>query len=106
MGVDYDHWIITTRGPLIPIKTIRDGTRSDKTEEEFVVEDFRMMKLNAKEVNILHCTLGRDEYNRVSGCSSAKEIWDLLTQTREVMSQKRQLRLNMPLRKYELFAMS
>lgn len=35
-----------------------------------------VVEINAKAKKILVCGIGPDEYNRVSSCTSAKEIWD------------------------------
>lgn len=80
---DYQLWLITLKGSLVPTKVKTHGTKVPKTEDEFDANHFRMMEKNAKAIKILYFGLGIDEYNRISGCSSAKEIWDSPTLAHE-----------------------
>ncbi|CAN0904963.1 hypothetical protein LINGRAHAP2_LOCUS23396 [Linum grandiflorum] len=36
------------------------------------------MQLNAKAINIFFCSLAEDEFNRISNCTTANEIWKTL----------------------------
>ncbi|KAI5668718.1 hypothetical protein M9H77_18571 [Catharanthus roseus] len=45
------------------------------------------MTLNFQAMNILSCALDASEYNRVSGCDSAHEMWKLLEVTHEGTNQ-------------------
>ncbi|XP_075099018.1 uncharacterized protein LOC142175909 [Nicotiana tabacum] len=82
---DYELWIILNRGPLIPTK---------QNEQD-----------NAKAKNILICGLGPNEYNRISACSNAKEIQDVLQTTHEGTNQVKRSRIELLMRYYELFSM-
>lgn len=61
--------------------------------------------MNAKVNKILICGLDSDEYNRISSCSNAKEIWDALQTTHEGTNQVKRSIIEMLMRKYELFSM-
>ena len=56
-------------------------------------------------MHILYCGLDANEYNRISACESAKEIWDKLVVTYEGTSQVRETKINMLVHQYELFKM-
>jgi len=100
---DYELWMIIQNGPLIPKKTLKNGSSVPKKYEEFNAEDFRMMEKNAKAKKLLYFGLGPDEYTRISKCESAKEIWDALQVAYEGTSQAKQSRIELLMRKYELF---
>ena len=64
-----------------------------------------MAQLNAKPVIVLYCALDVNEFNRISTCTSAKEIWDRLEVTHEGTNQVKESKINMLVHKYELFKM-
>ena len=65
--------------------------------------DKRMAQLNSKTINVLYCALGVNEFNRISICSSTKEIWNRLEVTREGTNQVKESKIYMLVHKYELF---
>ena len=62
-----------------------------------------MMQSNAKAMNILYCALDPNEYNRISTCELAKNIWDRLEVTHEGISQVKKSKINILVHNYELF---
>jgi len=46
-------------------------------------------------MNILHCALDVNEYNRIFCCESAKEIWDRLEVTYEGTCQVKEDKISM-----------
>ena len=102
---DYELWLIIKNGPLIPKKVTEDGKIIFKKTEEFNAEDFRMMEKNAKAKKLLYFSLGPNEYTRISECESAKKFWDALQVAHEGTSQVKQSRVELLMRKYELFEM-
>ncbi|XP_049365110.1 uncharacterized protein LOC125829940 [Solanum verrucosum] len=81
------------------------GTVLPKGRLELTPENKIALQNNAKAKNILICGLGPDEYNRISSCSTAKEIWDTLQTAHEGMSQMKKCKIDYLNRKYELFRM-
>ena len=81
-GFDYEFWEIICNGPLIPVKVVNDENGVEitihKKPSEFNDVDKKRMQLNAKAISILYCALDLSEFNRISACKSAKEIWDKL----------------------------
>ena len=102
---DYELWMLIKNGPLIPKATQADGKVIIKKPEEFDSDDYRMMEKNAKAKKLLYFGLGPDEYTRISECESAKEIWDALQIAHEGTNQVKQSRIELLMRKYELFEM-
>ena len=64
-----------------------------------------MAQLNAKAINALYCALSVNEFNRVSSCSSTKEILDRLEVIHEKTNQVKETKINMLVHKYKLFKM-
>ncbi|XP_059654776.1 uncharacterized protein LOC132301550 [Cornus florida] len=84
---------------------IVDTKRVPKIEEKWNTEDYKLTSLNAKAKVNLNCTISPSEYNRVSTCTTAKEIWDKLQITYEGTSQVRESRIDILMHQYELFHM-
>ena len=64
-----------------------------------------MTQLNAKAMNLLYCALDANEFNKILGYISVKEIWDKLEVTYEGTNQVKETRINMLVHRYELFQM-
>ncbi len=63
----------------------------------------KLIGLNCKAMSSLYCAFDPNEYNRVSGCDSAKEIWDKLEVTYERTNQVKESKMSMLVHEYELF---
>jgi hypothetical protein len=70
---DYHVWRVIAYGPHIPTKTV-EGATIIKLESEWNEADVKLIELNCKAMSSLYCALDPNEFNRVSGCDSAKEI--------------------------------
>ncbi|XP_057986532.1 uncharacterized protein LOC131171098 [Hevea brasiliensis] len=103
-SVDIEAWQRIVKGPEIPLELHADGYR-EKLEDEYNELDWKKVSSNAKALNILHCALDATEYNRISGCASAKEVWDKLEVTYEGTNQVKESKANRLVREYELFEM-
>ncbi|KAF3612283.1 hypothetical protein FXO38_36932 [Capsicum annuum] len=103
-GEDYELWDRITDGPSIPMKLV-DGEQVKKVRSEFTVDDLVALKKNTKAKNILFCGLGPAEYNIVSNCTTAKQIWDALVNAHEGTSQVRKFRIVILFTEYEDFKM-
>ncbi|GAV65850.1 LOW QUALITY PROTEIN: UBN2 domain-containing protein, partial [Cephalotus follicularis] len=102
-SLDYQLWHIIVNGPRMPTRTI-EGVISPKPENEYNDNDFRMLQLNSKAKHVLFCTVGPNEFNRISSCDSAKEMWDLEV-TYEGTNQVKESKISMLVHEYELFIM-
>ncbi|XP_070007952.1 uncharacterized protein [Nicotiana sylvestris] len=68
MAEDCELWDIIYDGPFVPIKTSGKYTKADK----------KALKKNARAEKILVYGLEPNEYDRISTCDTAKEIWEAL----------------------------
>ncbi|XP_075097977.1 uncharacterized protein LOC142175290 [Nicotiana tabacum] len=76
-----------------------------KTRKEYSDADWKSIEKNFRAKKILVCGNGPDEYNKISACQSAKEIWEVLQTTHERTTQVKQSKINMLTTEYELFRM-
>ncbi|GAV58529.1 UBN2 domain-containing protein [Cephalotus follicularis] len=61
---------------------------------------------NAKAKHIIICAINSSEFNRVSSCVSAKEMWDRLEVTYEGTNQVKEAKISMLVHDYEMFTMN
>ncbi|KAL7222786.1 hypothetical protein ACSBR1_024478 [Camellia fascicularis] len=104
-ATDYAMWIIVTKGSKLSTKLV-DNISVPKTEDECDERDHKLLQANAKAKLTLVCRLDSKEYNRISSCDSAKEIWDKLEVTYEGTNQVKESRIDMLVHSYELFKMN
>ncbi|XP_070028589.1 uncharacterized protein [Nicotiana sylvestris] len=71
-------------GPMVP-----------KDRKEYSDIDRKAVEKNYRAKKILVCGIGTDEYNRVSVCDAAKEIWEALQTTHEGTTQVKQSKIDM-----------
>ena len=103
---DYELWMLIVNGPYIPVKLTTNGKTVPKEPKEFNSYDFRKMEKNAKAKKLLYFGLGPDEYTRISEWETVKDIWNALQIAHEGTNQVKQSRIELLVRKYELFEMS
>ena len=70
---------------------------------QWTAEQKTVAQNNYKAMNILFCSLDRNEFNRVSVCKSAYEIWKTLQVTHEGTSKVKQTKISMLTNKFQLF---
>ncbi|GKV06312.1 hypothetical protein SLEP1_g18213 [Rubroshorea leprosula] len=70
-------WIMTMKGPYVPMKVVGES-EVPKEEVEWTNDDLVKIMINNKAINMLQCALNPTEFHRVSGCDTAKEMWDML----------------------------
>lgn len=104
LSTDYDVWQIVESGYHEPTITTADVTMT-KPKDKWDINDKKLYSLNAKAMNALYCSLTADEFNRVSSCVTAQEIWQTLETTHEGTSQVKEAKLEMLISKYENFEM-
>ncbi|GAV67540.1 hypothetical protein CFOL_v3_11045 [Cephalotus follicularis] len=71
-SLDYDLWDMIVFGLELPKEYI------SKPRIKYNEKEKEMLKLNAKAKHIIFCALSSNEFDRISSCESAKEIWDKL----------------------------
>ena len=81
---NYEIWDGVLDGPYVPMKTsTRVEALVPKLRNEWSESKVKKVQVNFKAINTLHCTLNPIEFNRISTCKTAKEIWDKLKVTHE-----------------------
>ena len=78
-------------GPFVP-KTMIDGKTIDKPWFEWSDHDSKKAEFDCMAEKIITLVLILDEFFRVSQCSSAKEMWDILEVTHEGTSDVKRAR--------------
>ncbi|XP_070004396.1 uncharacterized protein [Nicotiana sylvestris] len=104
MAEDFELWDIICDGPYVPTKVLEKLPFSmAKTSEEYIDEDKKVVEKNFRAKKILVCGIGPEEYNRISTCDTAKEIWEALQIAHEGTTQVKQSKIDMHTTEYELF---
>ena len=111
-GVDYSYWKNRMSTHLIGIdlclwEIIDDGytlmtTTPDATQ---IKENRRLKSLDAKARSILYCGLTTTEYNKVSSCSTSKEVCDRLQVTYEGTYEVKEARISLLEQRHHNFKM-
>ncbi|XP_075091845.1 uncharacterized protein LOC142171994 [Nicotiana tabacum] len=79
MAEDSELWDVICDGPFIPMKTSgKTATTIPKSRKEYSDADRKAIEKNFRAKKILVCGIGLDEYNRISACQYANEIWKAL----------------------------
>ncbi|XP_015162449.1 uncharacterized protein [Solanum tuberosum] len=107
MAEDNELCDVILDGPYIPTKDVKEGdvTRViPKSRREYDEVDKNRIEKNYKDKKLLVCGIGTDEYNMISACENAKEIWDCLKIAHEGTTQVKESELDMLITRYEKFS--
>ncbi|XP_070015012.1 uncharacterized protein [Nicotiana sylvestris] len=106
MAKDLELWDIICDGPHVLMKKLeKTGPMVPKDTKEYSDIDRKAVEKNYRAKKILVYGIGPDEYNRVSACNTAKEIWEVLQTAHEGTTQVKQSKIDMLITEYELFRM-
>ena len=94
-SVDYQCWERIESGDYTTTSDRDQWTTINKTK----------FRKNALTMTILHCGLSRNEFNRISMCSTAKKIQDKLEVTYERTFRVKETKINLLITQYEAFKM-
>ncbi|MQL77239.1 hypothetical protein Taro_009651 [Colocasia esculenta] len=94
-GHNYMIWSIVEEGNLLVTNAKAQWTDDDR----------RRISLNYKAKSILCCALSKKEFNRVSACKSAMEMWEKLIITYEGTDKVKETRIDILVTQYERFQM-
>ncbi|KAK6784153.1 hypothetical protein RDI58_017607 [Solanum bulbocastanum] len=81
-------------------------TKVPKERKERDTADKLAIQNNVKAKKILICSIGPDEYNRISSCQDAKAIWKMLQTAHEGTIQVKKSKIDNLNRQYEMFRMT
>ena len=74
---NYQVWRVIGIGDF-EVTTINSNNETiPKPITEYEKEDFQKMEMNALAIKLLYCGHGPNKHNRIMGCKTAKQIWDL-----------------------------
>ncbi|XP_019265831.1 PREDICTED: uncharacterized protein LOC109243363 [Nicotiana attenuata] len=73
--------------------------------DSYSKEQLEVVQVNNKARNLLHNAISGEEYEKISSCDTAKEMWDKLEVTYEGTSKVKETHINMLVHDYELFSM-
>nr|XP_027186002.1 uncharacterized protein LOC101512917 [Cicer arietinum] len=99
-------WRIITDGDFIPRIDQNDTTSAEKKETDWTIDEKSKALLNSKAQLFLSCALSREESERVDECDTAKKVWDTLRTHHEGTSHVKDTRIDIGIRKFELFEMN
>ncbi|MQM02166.1 hypothetical protein Taro_034932 [Colocasia esculenta] len=94
-GLDFQLWSIIEEGDLVVLNSRENWTKEDK----------KKISLNSKAKCILCYALSKKEFNRISTCKSAMEMWKKLRITYEGTGKLRETRIDILVAQYERFQM-
>jgi len=103
-SIDRGIWNAIVNGPFIPMYVV-DGVSTAKCFDELTHLEYKKMQYDCVAKNIITSALNLDEFFRVSQCSSAKEMWDILAVTHEGTTYVKRARKHALIQEYELFRM-
>ena len=98
---DNHMWSVVENGNYIPY----DEDLNIKKQEDWLEEEGKRVLLNFKAKSFLTMALSREEFDRVQESNTAKEIWHALKIHHEGTSHVKETRIDIGVRKYELFEM-
>ncbi|VFQ79980.1 unnamed protein product [Cuscuta campestris] len=101
---DFKIWLAIKNGDNLPMKKIGD-TLIPKNEDEYDEADFKKAQLNATAINFLYCAVNDNDYQKISHCQTANQMWNKLMITSEATPQVRESKIDLLTHEYELFAM-
>ncbi|MQM02538.1 hypothetical protein Taro_035304 [Colocasia esculenta] len=94
-GFDFQIWSIVEEGDLLVTNE----------KDKWIEDDRKKISLNCKGKSILCCALSKKEFNRVSACKSAMEMWEKLRITYEGTDKVKETRIDILVTQYERFQM-
>jgi len=79
-SIDYDLWLSIKNRLYKPTK-IENDIMIPKLRSEYTDNDKKLFFMDVKDMNTLYCSLSRSEFNRISSCKNANDIWHALEVT-------------------------
>ncbi|KAK2354753.1 gag-protease polyprotein [Trifolium repens] len=99
---DNNMWSVIEIGEYVPL--VKDST-TPKTPGEWSTQEADRVLLNTKAKLFIKSAMSREEYDRIMQCKTAKEMWETLQVHHEGTSRVKETRIDIGVRKFELFEM-
>ncbi|GAV75560.1 UBN2 domain-containing protein, partial [Cephalotus follicularis] len=93
-------------GPNLPTIRNENGEIITKPRSSYNDEDRRRFQMKAKAKHIIIYAINSSDFNRVSSCILATEMWDRLKVTYEGTNQVKEANISMLVHEYEMFTMN
>ncbi|KAK2362327.1 hypothetical protein QL285_087400 [Trifolium repens] len=95
-------WSVIEDGEYTPLV---EDTTTPKPQSEWLTAEADWVLLNTKAKLFIKCALCREEYDRIIECKTAQEMWKILQTHHEGTSRIKETRIDIGVRKFELFEM-
>ncbi|GAV74122.1 zf-CCHC domain-containing protein/DUF4219 domain-containing protein/UBN2 domain-containing protein, partial [Cephalotus follicularis] len=105
-SLDYNLWDLIVDGPNLPTITLENGEVVSKPRNLYDDNDRKRVQINTKAKHIIICAINSNDFNRISSCVSAKEMWDRLEVTYKGTNQVKEAKVSMLVHEYEMFTMN
>ncbi|GAV73050.1 zf-CCHC domain-containing protein/UBN2 domain-containing protein [Cephalotus follicularis] len=105
-SLDYNLWDLIVDGPNLPTITLENGNAIPKPRNTYDDIDRRRVQINAKAKHIIIYAINSNDFNGISSCISAKEMWDRLEVTYEGTYQAKEAKISMLVHDYEMFTVN
>ncbi|GAV60778.1 UBN2 domain-containing protein, partial [Cephalotus follicularis] len=105
-SLDFNLWDLIVDGPNLPTITLENGEVVSKPRNLYDDNDRKRVQINAKAKHIIICAINSNDFNRISSCISAKEMWDRLEVIYEGTNQVKEAKVSMLVHEYEMFTMN
>ncbi|WRX10298.1 zinc finger protein [Theobroma cacao] len=104
--INYEMWDVITNGPFMP-STVNVVTNElmPKPRSEGTEAETKKVQINFKAINTLHCALTPTKFNKLSSCTTAKQVWEKLRIIYEGVSQVKESKIALLTHNYEMFKM-
>ncbi|WJX46325.1 hypothetical protein P8452_33140 [Trifolium repens] len=99
---DNNMWSVIEIGEYVPL--VKDST-TPKTPGEWSTQEADRVLLNTKAKLFIKSAMSREECDRIMQCKTAKEMWETLQVHHEGTSRIKETRIDIGVRKFELFEM-
>ncbi|XP_070030135.1 uncharacterized protein [Nicotiana sylvestris] len=101
---DVKVWRVIKKGNY-PLPAATPPLADPEDIDSYTKEQMEMVQVNNKARNLLYNAISGEEYEKISSCDTAKEMWDKLEVTYEGTSKVKETHINMLVHDYELFSM-
>ena len=102
--VDRGIWDVVVNCPFVPVNVVND-VQEPKPFSQWTADENRHAQYDVKARNIISSALTLDVFYRISVCTSAQEMWEILRVTHEGTDDVKRARKNSLIQEYEMFRM-
>src|SRR5436853_4543675 len=96
LSLSLDIWKVVNLAYTAPTTPVAQWTNDEK----------KLVQTNAKAMNALFCSLNKNEFNKVTTCTSVHDIWHILGVTHDGTSKVKESKISVLVHRFELFTMN